>query len=105
MDNYWHFEGGRKKATASSGKDIAAEKDGLGATQGLEGWVQDKAKVGAKWPKVQLYCLMGIKGSWTVSFFFLVYRTIADLFRIGILISRLVRYIILYIPVLKSFTL
>jgi hypothetical protein len=67
VDNYWHFEGGRKKAIASAQKEGGPEKDGSLLTQDGDGWVQDKAKAGAKWPKVQLYCLMGIKGSWTVS--------------------------------------
>ena len=42
VDNYWPFKG--------------KEED----------WDQEKIKPGVKYPKVQMYCLMGIRGSWTV---------------------------------------
>lgn len=42
VDNHWPFKG--------------KEED----------WDQEKIKPGVKYPKVQMYCLMGIRGSWTV---------------------------------------
>lgn len=58
VDNFWPFEGKKK------GKEDTPTP---APSVGEEEWAQEKVKPGAKWPKVQLYCLMGIRGSWTVS--------------------------------------
>ena len=99
VDNYWHFDGGKKKANGShAGKEDTMSKDGAIVEGGGE-WVQEKVKPGAKWPKVQLYCLMGIRGSWTVS----IAIDLAEN-RIGMSTSRRARCIIRYIPEPRSFT-
>ncbi|TXT09207.1 hypothetical protein VHUM_02681 [Vanrija humicola] len=59
VENYWHFPGG-KEATmrAAAKKEDEAEAEGE-----QEGKPRPRAK--NDWPKVQLYCLMGMKDSWT----------------------------------------
>ncbi|KAL7422386.1 JmjC domain-containing histone demethylation protein 1 [Cryptotrichosporon argae] len=52
VDNFWHFKAGKGAEVAAS---LQAERE-----------VKDGAKKAPKtWPKVQLYCLMGMKDSWT----------------------------------------
>lgn len=74
------------------------DREGAVGENGGE-WVQEKVKPGAKWPKVQLYCLMGIRGSWTVS----IEIDLADN-RIGMSTSQRARCIIRYIPEPRSST-
>ena len=66
VDNFWHFEGASKKG---KGKESAAVEPATAASVAADEdqWAQEKVKPGTRWPKVQLYCLMGIRGSWTVS--------------------------------------
>ncbi|KAK6910935.1 hypothetical protein I203_104970 [Kwoniella mangroviensis CBS 8507] len=78
VDNYWNFSIGgkgkekeREKSMSTpipdegisiNGGDIKENVNGVGANEELEGL---KGKTKAPYPKVQLYCLMGMKGAWT----------------------------------------
>ena len=60
-------------------------------------WPPSKKGKGNLWPKVQLYCLMGIGGAWTVSFRALSCELSYQLntFRIGTSTSRVLQFIII----------
>lgn len=62
VDNCWHFAPKGKGNTAND--DVDPEPKLEVQTNGSE---PPKGKAPLQWPKVQLYCLMGIRGSWTVS--------------------------------------
>ncbi|GFZ52058.1 JmjC domain-containing histone demethylation protein 1 [Saitozyma sp. JCM 24511] len=60
VDNCWHFAPKGKGNTAND--DVDPEPKLEVQTNGSE---PPKGKAPLQWPKVQLYCLMGIRGSWT----------------------------------------
>jgi hypothetical protein len=62
VDNCWHFAPKGKGNTAND--DVEPEPKLEVQTNGSE---PPRGKAPLQWPKVQLYCLMGIRGSWTVS--------------------------------------
>ena len=59
-------------------------------------WPHSKKGKGNLWPKVQLYCLMGVGGAWTVSFRdgFCELSPQFYIFRTGISTSRVLLFII-----------
>ena len=61
-------------------------------------WPHSKRGKGNLWPKVQLYCLMGVSGAWTVSLRGRVepvnFLCDAYIFRIGTSTSRVPQFII-----------
>ncbi|CAK9781731.1 unnamed protein product [Cutaneotrichosporon oleaginosum] len=55
VENFWPFPGGPE----------AAKRAAARASEGLDDAGQTKGKVKNEWPKVQLYCLMGMRDAWT----------------------------------------
>ncbi|WWD19304.1 hypothetical protein CI109_103762 [Kwoniella shandongensis] len=82
VDNFWNFEGSAKSKAKGKGKQSDGEVNGHYAesngnskerSASVDGSVQGdgisnvdgKEKSKAPYPKVQLYCLMGMRGAWT----------------------------------------
>ncbi|KAK8854559.1 hypothetical protein IAR55_003298 [Kwoniella newhampshirensis] len=79
VDNFWNFEGGVKgKGKGKKAEDLNGYDDRMRAgsevkSESVIGSVNGdatpngdgKEKAKAPYPKVQLYCLMGMKGAWT----------------------------------------
>ncbi|ORX38273.1 hypothetical protein BD324DRAFT_620219 [Kockovaella imperatae] len=62
VDNFWNFGPAGKNAAKEASEQARQEaEDGVATAAKSEA----KGKAPATWPKVQLYCLMGAKGSWT----------------------------------------
>lgn len=76
VDRYWPDVPGRKKGrrTALGGQNKSADRieekvdDAVGGQVEVDEVAAAIEQGKAEWPKVQSYCLMGMKGSWTVSF-------------------------------------
>ncbi|WVQ95175.1 hypothetical protein IAU59_002269 [Kwoniella sp. CBS 9459] len=80
VDNFWNFKVSGKKDIKTKGKGKQKESDqtvdnltnheaersdGASAVNGQDHVQDAKEKTTAAYPKVQLYCLMGMKGAWT----------------------------------------
>ncbi|KAL1407772.1 JmjC domain-containing histone demethylation protein 1 [Vanrija albida] len=61
VENYWHFPGGKEATMRAAAKKVEDEVETNGDAE--EGKPRPRPK--NDWPKVQLYCLMGMKDSWT----------------------------------------
>ena len=78
VDNFWNFGPGGKSAAVSAAEGKSAKGEKPNGVNGVKAETPEievdsgpakgnKGKAPASWPKVQLYCLMGAQGSWTVS--------------------------------------